>query len=128
MTIQKVTLDFPSGEDLPAFYCPACGESLQQPEEASELPVCDHVEYRYIDIVGDFDYINDEAQALIDGWEAKAETDDLDYDMYGAVSDLEEKRTDSTKMIIEITTSGMGCGGPMSSTVTYGFKFNSEKL
>ena len=122
MSARKVELEFPFGHDFPPLYCPVCGTVAQIPDEPSEMPTCPHVEFRFLGMIGEFDYTTPQIDKLLDEWEEKYGDDD-------EVESLEyiEKDNNKTRIIFEITTGGMACG-PSWSTVVYGFNYLPENV
>jgi hypothetical protein len=113
MTLQLVELEWRGMP--PALYCPACGAPVY--EEAQDPTPCPHVVFSYIDIVGDFDHLNERHTELAEQASRLAEErDTLAVDEF-------IQAMDSTKVLcFSLTTNGMACG-PTSSTVYAAFDF-----
>lgn len=122
MPVQKIELNFPFGADIPTIHCPVCGAIAQQPDEPVDQPCCEHIEFRFIDELSNFDYLSDGVLPVMKEWGI----DDL-ADYGTGVSEEAYERflkefEGGTRVVMEVTSSGMGCG-PVSFTVRYGFNF-----
>ncbi len=126
MPIQTVELDFPFGAEIPAIFCPACGEALQLPEQEVEQPACPHVAFCYLDIIQDFIYVSEPLRSLIEEAEEGPEGERYDHLHYETVEALMGKQEGGrTSFVLSVQTSGMACG-PTSSTVVFGISFLPE--
>lgn len=126
MPIPCVNLIFPFGSDFPNVYCPVCGANVQKTDEPIVLPSCEHMEFCYLDITGDFEYANKFMTKKIEEFSNEDDTEEFDVDNSEILDKMKDEIDGQTRMILEITTSGMGCTGPASSTVTFGFNFLPE--
>jgi predicted RNA-binding Zn-ribbon protein involved in translation (DUF1610 family) len=110
-----VELEFPFGLSFEQFYCPACGKAILEQDEPFEAPKCQHLEWIYLDGLGEFVFAAPVVQERIDILSEKAKVDD-DFDLY---EELQKIWASSTKVIFSITTGGMA-GGPIWETVRTG--------
>jgi hypothetical protein len=113
-----VELKFPFGLSFDRFYCPACGKPILEPEEPFEAPKCQHLEWIYLDGLGEFVFTAPVVQERIDKLSEEAEGDD-DFDLY---EELQKTWASSTKVVFSVTTGGMACG-PIWDTARYGLNF-----
>lgn len=90
------------------------------PEQNFESAPCPHVDWVYVDEVGEFVYASPAVQTQIDKLEAEADEDD---DLL--IDKLEAVWHEPTKAHIAITTRGMACG-PVSSTIQFGLNLLLE--
>ena len=104
--------------DSAEIYCPVCGQPVFENEGTSAL--CSHVLFTYVDLAGEFGYVNQELQELAEGARGYS-------DVWGVcpveVLMLSIDRPDA--FCLAVTTSGLACG-PMSATAYVGFKFTPE--
>src|SRR5262245_39023217 len=108
----RIDLQFPFGLALDQLFCHACGIAIIEPNKAFEAPQCQHVEWVYLDELGEFIYAQSAVQARIDELNQKANDDD-DFDIF---NELMKSWGSSTKVAFNITTGGMACG-PVWETV-----------
>lgn len=113
-----VELVFPFGLSFERFYCPACGKAILEQDEPFEAPNCHHLEWIYLDGLGEFVFTAPVVQEQIDELSKKAEQDD-DFDLY---EELQKVWASSTKVVFRVTTGGMACG-PIWETARYGLSF-----
>src|ERR1035438_319609 len=76
-----VELEFPFGLSFEQFYCPACGKAILEHEEPFEAPKCQHLEWIYLDGLGEFVLTAHVVQECIEKLSEKAKDDD-DFDLY----------------------------------------------
>jgi hypothetical protein len=120
--LNSVDLEFPFGQQLEQFFCPACGKGIIEPNQPFEAPQCKHVEWVYLDELSEFIFAQPEVQARIDDFNERAdEDDDLD-----PLEELQKVWGSSTKVVFNITTGGMACG-PIWSTARFGLNFEPEE-
>ncbi|MDY0282555.1 MAG: hypothetical protein RBR35_18615 [Salinivirgaceae bacterium] len=79
-----------------------------------------------MDITDNFEYANAFMANKIEEFSTEYESEEFDLDNSEILDKIKDDIDGQTRMIIEITTSGMGCTGPASSTVTFGFNFLPE--
>jgi hypothetical protein len=118
VTVSTVDLQFPLGRPFNQFFCPACGKAILEPNQAFEAPQCQHVEWVYLDEIGEFIFAQPPVQTQIDELNEKAEDDD-DFDLF---EELQNIWGSSTKVIFNVTTGGMACG-PVWETARFGLNF-----
>lgn len=100
------------------FYCPATGECILNPGEQCNEDAASLMGY-WVDEVIDEPFLKDEL--LKKDFEAFINyQEEQDEDFFLGVEELEQFLTEfevPNWVVYKITTSGMGCGGPMCSTV-----------
>lgn len=98
--------EFPFGLCFEQFYCPACGNAILEKEEPFEGPKCQHLEWIYLDGLGEFVFTAPVVRQRIDELSERAEDDD-DSDL---CEELQKTWASSTKVVFNISTGGMASG------------------
>ena len=115
MSIQKLSIEWPFGEDLPSVYCPSCGTKVLDGLSEVPQPACPHIHFLYFHEVGEFDYVHPKLQKWLEDTE-----DQVDEDEYFTQVEVLEQRWEDSKefFIYELTTGGMAMapyGPPLAS-------------
>jgi hypothetical protein len=114
--MQNIEIDWPFNAEPPEIFCPICSAPiLKNGEELNDF--CDHVEFVYLDEIGDFLFASKSIAQAVEDAREKAENDnDDDFE----VIEFLDARSNPAGFSLALTTSGMACG-PVSSTIRVGF-------
>jgi len=115
MPAARVDLELPFGKRCDAFYCPACGAPIAQPEHGLSPTPCEHLRFVYLESVGLFAFVADDLREALDRAERAAdEAADEAWDPLDAVCAL---LPEQNVICVHLTTGGMACGPVWESTV-----------
>jgi len=115
-----LSLSFPMGSQCQSLFCPACGAQIVGLEMTYETAPCPHLDWIYVEEVGEFLYASPAVQNNLDQWESEALEDEEDEQL--PIEKLVTEWSAPTKAHIAITTRGIACG-PVSSTLQLGINF-----
>lgn len=112
----------PFGCDPPIVHCPICGQAMLvfDDEGFGQVAPCNHLAFIYVGEAGEFEYLSDDAEAMLEAVEEGVEDEEDDWEIEGL---LAKAGFDRRFLVFSITYGGMGCG-PMWFADTFGFDYS----
>jgi predicted RNA-binding Zn-ribbon protein involved in translation (DUF1610 family) len=117
----SVDIELPFGQALTQFFCPVCGKGIIEPDESFEAPQCKHVEWVYLDALGEFLFVAPHLQARIDQFSERADENDDCVPL----NELQKVWGSDTTVVFNMKTGGIACG-PVWETLRFGVNFVPE--
>ena len=101
-------------DGLAPFDCPVCGASiLKEDEPFDDENLCEHVKLLFADVVGDFVFVDDEYEDMVD--EMKQKIDEGEEDIEELLVQYISSDKGKGHTLAMLTSHGMACG-PVSNT------------